>query len=211
MTPDFTAFGFWLVVCYLSGSIPWALLVGTLLVHKDVRNVGDGNPGTANVWKSGGWAPGMLSFILEVGKSLIPVYLAFLYIGNSSGIVSQMGLALIALAPILGHGWSPFLKFKGGKTLAAGWGSWMAITDGMAFPIGCVFLGLMHVVQRNHAITVTASLIAIFAVFMTLGMELHIVILGLVNMMIIVYKHREKYFEGIELRQWIIRIVEKNE
>ena len=198
------------MVCYLSGSIPWALLVGTLLVHKDVRNVGDGNPGTANVWKSGGWAPGMLSFILEVGKSLIPVYLAFLYIGNSSGIVSQIGLALIALAPILGHGWSPFLKFKGGKTLAAGWGSWMAITDGMAFPIGCVFLGLMHGFQSNHAITVTACLLSVMAVFMILDMEPYIVMLGFANLMTIIYKHRAEYFEGIILRPWIVRLLEKN-
>ena len=44
-------FAFWILVGFLSGSIPWSVLVGKFLAGLDVRSVGDGNPGSANVWK----------------------------------------------------------------------------------------------------------------------------------------------------------------
>ena len=58
----------WVSVGFVCGSIPWAVIVGKFLSHDDVRSVGDGNPGAVNAWKSGGWVPGMISMMLEIGK-----------------------------------------------------------------------------------------------------------------------------------------------
>ena len=66
----------WIMIGFVSGSVPWALLIGKAVVSKDIRTVGDGNPGAANVWKSGGWMVGMLSLVLEICKWLVPVHLA---------------------------------------------------------------------------------------------------------------------------------------
>ena len=187
----------------MSGSVPWALVVSKLISHKDVRNIGDGNPGVANAWKSGGWIPGMLSVGLELGKSIVPIYFAIMFLGQPTGLISHIGLALILLAPIVGHGWSPFLKFKGGKSLAASWGSWIAVTNGMALPVGCFFLALTHGFQKNHSVTVTLCLIGFIAVFALMGMELFLLLFSLGNISIVIYKHRGEYSEGLVLRNWI--------
>ena len=60
--------------------MPWAVIVGKIFLTKDVRKVGDGNPGAVNAWKSGGYAPGILSVTLEICKSLVPIYLAFSFV-----------------------------------------------------------------------------------------------------------------------------------
>lgn len=200
----------WIAVGFLCGSVPWAVLVGKLLVRDDVRTIGDGNPGAVNAWKSGGWVPGMISLILEIGKGLLPVYFAIQYIGQPSGAISQIGLALIAFAPVVGHGWSPFLQFKGGEALAPSWGSWMAITGGIAFPVGCVLLGLMHLFQRNHAITVTFCLFMFLAVFLPLQIQPYLVFFWVANMTVVVYKHRVEYSEEILARRWVIRLAGKS-
>ena len=181
--------------------------MGKLLVHEDVRSVGDGNPGATNAWKLGGWAPGALSLILELAKSLVPVYFATRYLGQPSGITAQVSIALVAIAPVVGHGWSPFLHFKGGKALAASWGSWIAITGGIAFPVGCVLLGLIHGFQKNHAITVTLCLILFLAVFLPLQMQSYIVLLWVANLAIIVWKHWAEYSDGFILRRWVLSVM----
>ena len=194
----------WIIIGFVSGSIPWAVLVGNLLVRKDVRSVGDGNPGAINVWKLGGWAPGVLSLVLEVAKSLVPVYLANRFLGQPSDFASHTSLALIAIAPIIGHGWSPFLRLKGGKALAASWGSWMAITGGLAFPIGCILLGLIHGIQKNNAVTVTLCLIGFLVVFLSLQMQLFIALFWVANISILLWKHRAEYSDGLIVRRWIL-------
>ena len=196
----------WIIIGFISGSVPWALLIGKALGGKDIRSVGDGNPGAANLWKLDGWAPGMLSVVLEVSKSLVPVYLANRYVGELSGPMSAGGLALLALAPVIGHGWSPFLRFNGGKALAASWGSWIAITGGIAVPAACIFLGFMHGLQRNHAITVTFCLVGFLVLFLPLLMEPYIIFFWVGNLVVIAYKHRFEYSKGFLLRSWVLRL-----
>ena len=88
----FTIFG------YLIGAIPFSYLVGKLFTRKDIRSVGDGNPGGTNVIKAGGVPTGLVAIALDIGKGFLPVYLAGL-----QGINSGWGMIPIVLAPILGH------------------------------------------------------------------------------------------------------------
>ena len=195
----------WVGIGFLSGSIPWALVIGKFISHKDVREVGDGNPGSVNAWKSGGWVPGLVSTVAEVNKSLLPVYFAMNHLGAPSTLWTQIGLALIAIAPILGHGWSPMLHFRGGKALAASWGSWIALTGGLAFPVALVTLGLLHGLQRSHAITVTTCVVVFLAVFFPMETELYLLLFWLANIALLIYKHRGEYSHGIVFRDWVSR------
>ena len=195
----------WIVIGFMSGSIPWAAITVKFISGKSVRDVGDGNPGATNAWKSSGWLVGMSVLILEIAKSFIPIYLAMILINDFSGMDGTILLSLIALAPILGHAWSPFLKFKGGKALAPSWGSWIAITNGMALPVGCFFLALMHGFQKNHSVTVTLCLIAFIAVFALMTMELFLLLFSLGNISVVIYKHRGEYSDGLVLRNWVYR------
>ena len=198
---DFVVF---IAIGFFSGAIPWALLIVRFFRQTDVRSVGDGNPGSVNAWKSSGFVLGILAVILEIGKAILPVYVAFSYIDQPSGITSQIGFSLVAIAPVIGHAWSPFLKFKGGKALAVTWGSWIAITGFLAFPVGCVVLALMHLIQKNHAITVTSCVVVFLLVFMPIQTELYLVLFWIINLGIIVFKHIGEYSDGFILRKSIL-------
>ena len=200
----------WIVIGFISGSVPWAVIVGKIFLTIDVRNMGDGNPGAVNAWKSGGYLPGILSVVLEICKSLVPVYFAKQYLDGFVSGWDQIGFAIVAFAPILGHAWSPFLRFKGGKALATTWGSWIGSTGGIAFPVGILVLGLMHVVQKNHAITVTVCLSGFLIVFMPFVRETGVLLFWLLNMGVVIYKHRYEYSAGVEFRGWISRMIGTN-
>ena len=193
----------WATICFFSGSVPWAVLIGTWFSKSDVRNIGDRNPGAANAWKLGGWIPGLLSVVLEVAKSLVPVYIALQLLGQPDGFVDQIGLTVILLAPVLGHAWSPFLKFRGGKALAVTWGSWIAITGGMAFPVALIVLGLIHTLQKNHAITVTFCLVGFLLIFLPLNVQYYLIMFWVSNLAVVMYKHGEEYSKGLMFRDWI--------
>ena len=116
----------WIVfvfVAFLCGSIPFSLWLGKLFLKVDVRHVGDGNPGAANVFKAGGRTIGLLSLLLDVTKAALPVGLAYHNLE-----IRGIPMVFIAIAPILGHDFSPFLRFRGGKGLAAALGVWIGLT-----------------------------------------------------------------------------------
>ena len=104
---------FWTLVGFLLGAIPFSLLMGRLFANKDIRTVGDGNPGGANAIKAGGLKAGLPAILLDIGKGFLPVFLAQKY-----GLTGW-SLVPVCLAPILGHAFSPFLRFHGGKALGA--------------------------------------------------------------------------------------------
>ena len=110
-------------IAFLCGSIPCSFWLGKFFLKVDVRQVGDGNPGAANVFKAGGKAIGVLSLVLDVTKAALPVGLAY-----HNMEIRGIPMLLIAVAPIIGHVFSPFLGFKGGKGIASALGVWIGLT-----------------------------------------------------------------------------------
>ena len=109
----------------------------------------------------------------------------------------------------MGHAWSPFLRFGGGKALASSWGVWIALTSGLAYPIGLVFLGFMHLLQNNHAVTVTLCLVGFILLFMPIIGSKDIFIFSMLNLGLILLKHRREYRNGIVFRGWIRKLTGK--
>jgi len=118
-----------LLAAYLIGSIPTSYLVGKLARGIDLREHGSGNLGATNAFRVLGWKIGVFVLICDVLKGAVPV-LVF------SGIVAErggFGLAkyniglLIGLAAIMGHIFTIFMKFKGGKGVAASMGVFLAL------------------------------------------------------------------------------------
>jgi glycerol-3-phosphate acyltransferase PlsY len=97
---------FWLGAC------PFSVWIGRWLLGKDIRAYGDGNPGAANVFRAGGRKAGVLAVILDVGKGTPFVILAHSFLGLPDFMVLAVGLSAI-----LGHAFSPILRFKGGKAI----------------------------------------------------------------------------------------------
>lgn len=121
---------------YLVGGIPFALLIGKWVKGIDLRTVGSGNLGATNVARSLGGKWAVLVFFLDFAKGLAAVGLAVWL--TPPAYHDVMGMAA-ALGAILGHVYSPYIKFKGGKGIAvsAGVGAmltpWSFLWGGIAF------------------------------------------------------------------------------
>lgn len=102
------------LIAFGLGSIPFSFLIGKLGLKKDIRTVGDGNPGGFNVLLAGGVAWGGLAIFLDAFKAALPVGLA-----THIFKFTDWELVIIAIAPVFGHAFSPVLRFKGGKAIAS--------------------------------------------------------------------------------------------
>ena len=104
-----------IVLAYLCGSIPTGIIL-TQRLGLDIRNMGSGNVGATNVARSAGKKVGLLTLLGDIIKGLVPVLLVgFFDLGETA-------LACAAVAALLGHLFSPFLGFSGGKGVATGLG-----------------------------------------------------------------------------------------
>lgn len=112
----------WTAIAFVAGSIPFSVLLGKFALGKDIRAYGDGNPGGTNVARAGGKVWGGIAILLDGIKAAIPVWLAFRVAG-----VDGLWLVPVALAPTLGHAYSPFLGFRGGKAIASTAGVWLGL------------------------------------------------------------------------------------
>ncbi|QAY65457.1 glycerol-3-phosphate acyltransferase [Paenibacillus protaetiae] len=128
---------------FISGSLMFSYWFG-LLAKKNIKTVGDGNPGALNLWKASGYKWGIAGLMLDFLKGYLP--LAAVMLG--SGYAGHYGMIPIAVAPIAGHAFSPFLKGKGGKAIAVTFGVWSAITWFEASLAYAVILAVMVAVTR---------------------------------------------------------------
>jgi glycerol-3-phosphate acyltransferase PlsY len=128
---------------YLLGSIPFGLLLAKLLGGADVRKAGSGNIGATNVARVAGLVAGMLTLILDAGKGAAAVLLA----GRLSN-ESATWMMIAALAALVGHCFSVWLKFKGGKGVAAAAGVFLVLCP-PAF-LGAVILFVLIVLLWRY-------------------------------------------------------------
>lgn len=114
---------FFTLIGLLSGSVMYSYSLPKFFKGVDVRDAApDRNPGGANAIRSAGIGIGLLCIALDVLKAFLPVYAAVTYAG-----VRGMELVPVAAAPVFGHAFSPFLKFHGGKSVSAFYGSMLAL------------------------------------------------------------------------------------
>ncbi len=109
---------------YLLGSIPFSWIVARLHGIPDIRRVGSGNPGATNVWRSAGAVAGLLAFAGDIVKGVAAILLgrALIERFGSGDLSADVILVLSALAAVLGHVYTVFLGFRGGKGVAVGLG-----------------------------------------------------------------------------------------
>jgi glycerol-3-phosphate acyltransferase PlsY len=184
------------LLAFTLGSIPFSVILTKLYKGKDVRSVGDNNPGATNAWKIGGSIFGMIVLLIEFSKAIIPIYIA-IHVGDITG----NNLILISVLPILGHGFSPFLKFKGGKALAVTAGMWLALFGIEAFLALFISLAIVWTIQKNDAWTVNLSHLALFLYGMTVDISNqyftlnNFLITWIIAAIFMVFKHRMELSE----------------
>lgn len=163
MTENFVLFLI-LIICYLIGSIPFGLILTKLFDNNDLRNIGSGNIGATNVLRTGNKTLALLTLILDLSKSFIPLFIFFkLYAHPITNnffnliIVDKIFLILVfGYFFVLGHCFPIWLKFKGGKGIATSLGVILSID----FFIGLCLLTIWILVFLIFKISSLSALIS---------------------------------------------------
>ncbi len=132
------------VLSYLLGSIPTGYLLVRLFCRQDIRSVGSGNIGATNVLRTGGKGLGAATFLLDMLKGCAAVWLGgLLGAGLMPSLPVRDAQALAALFAVLGHMFTCWLRFRGGKGVATGFGVFLVASPWSALAaIGVFFLVL---------------------------------------------------------------------
>jgi glycerol-3-phosphate acyltransferase PlsY len=187
---------------YAMGAIPFGLVVG-LLKGVDPRKAGSGNIGATNVGRLLGGRYFALVFILDMLKGMIPMLAAGVALRRAGTIGSSAYLLWLAVgfAAILGHMFSIFLKFKGGKGVATSAGVMLGLFPYFTIP-GLVALGAfilifmttryVSVASMSGAILFPIAYVAIGTLrrWSIFGDQLPLLVFAVVIAVLIVYKHR---------------------
>jgi acyl phosphate:glycerol-3-phosphate acyltransferase len=176
---------YWLlIVAFLLGALPLSVWV-THLAGKDPRAVGDKNPGATNALKAGGKWVGLAALMLDISKAAAPVGLAYQILG-----LDGPWMVAIALAPSLGHAYSPFLRFQGGKALATVLGAWIGLTLWDVPLIALAGITLWFILLKNSGRAVVLTLIGMAAyLYFARPEPLFLWILALQTILLL-WKHR---------------------
>jgi glycerol-3-phosphate acyltransferase PlsY len=173
------------IVAYLVGGIPFGLLIVRLKTGADVRNSGSGNIGATNVLRTTGPLAGILTLVLDAAKGLFAVWLADTL---THGDVFWMSFA--ALAVLLGHAFSPYLKFKGGKAVASFLGAFGYLTPVPVLVIVIIFL-IVTVMTRYLSLgSVSGAVLYPFACFIILHPEWPVLAAATGAAVLILWRHQ---------------------
>ncbi len=134
----------WLIIllAYLLGSTPTAYIAGRLLKGKDIRQMGDGNMGARNAFRELGAKVGIAIFFVDAAKGALAIYIA------QKANIPQVAILFTGAAAVVGHNWSVFIGFRGGRGESTTIGVLLAlITQPMLILAGPTVLTLF--IKRN--------------------------------------------------------------
>lgn len=193
MTPIFFLL---LAGAYLLGSVPFGILVGRVFFGVDPRTVGSGNIGTANSMRAFGRSGAAAVLIGDVLKGALPTFVATHVLGDSWAI------ACVALAAIVGHNWSVFLHFQGGKGVATTLGVIIALSFPAATAFGAVWLATAALTRYSSVASMLASA-AVPIALVLLKAPMPYVYCGIAALALVVWRHEaniRRLANGAELK-----------
>ena len=191
------------VIAYLIGSISFSYVFTKKIKHEDITQKGSGNPGTTNMLRSYGWALGLLTLLCALLKGVAATLIGIYFAGD-------MGMYIAAIAVIVGHNWSCYLKFKGGKGIATTTGVLLVILPLQTVIIfsTCVFIVyLTKIMSIGSLIGLVASAVVPFIMFPgNTPLHITVVIIALLG----IWSHRENIKRLSENRENKLHISKKS-
>jgi glycerol-3-phosphate acyltransferase PlsY len=176
--------GVLLVLCgYVLGSVPTGFLAGRAR-GVDVRQAGSGNIGVANVLRTAGRWPAVITMAGDMLKGFAPVFLARLVTGN------EWVVAAVALAAVVGHCWPIFLRFKGGKAVATGAGTTIALAPVVGLGL-FAFWWAVVLVSRYTSLGAISVMVLTPVVFFLTGQPAPYVLYTVIGGALVLWRHRE--------------------
>lgn len=189
-----------MIFAYLLGSIPFSFILGKMLQGIDLRKYGSGNVGATNALRVLGWKTGVAALLLDMLKGFGAVILARVIIPDNNLILITAGFIAI-----LGHMFTVFLRFKGGKGVATSAGVFAALIP-VTFIITLLFFILLIAITRYVSLgSLTAALVLVltqgYFTFRDGVRDPEFLVLALIVSLFIFIKHRtniKRLWEGTE-------------
>ena len=173
-----------LIFAYLLGSIPNGLIFGRLIWKVDLRKVGSGNIGATNAWRVIGKPAGLLIFALDFLKGLLAVFIAQDFSGE------PVLMIFAGLTAILGHSFSAFLKFRGGKGVATGLGVIAMLMPKITAIVFLIWLVIVFLTRYVSLGSIVASVfVPLLAIFFAEPIEF--ILFGALAAVFITLRHKE--------------------
>jgi len=170
-----------LLYSYFLGSIPFGLILTKIFLDQDIRNIGSGNIGTTNVLRTGKKSLAIATLILDILKAYVSVIITLIYFNNL--------IYFSALICFIGHIFPIWLKFRGGKGVAA----YLGIIFALSFKFGIIFSITWILISFLFKYSSLASMIGALIVF-AYSIILNNTTLSIflfITFIIILYTHRE--------------------
>jgi acyl phosphate:glycerol-3-phosphate acyltransferase len=188
--------GFILIfVSYIIGSIPVGVVVSRLWSGLDIRTVGSQNIGATNVTRSVGRMAGAITLAGDVLKGILPVWFAKSIIGIDAD--ADVWIAFVGISAFLGHTYSLFLRFKGGKGVATGLGVFLATAPLAVLPSLGIFFGMVAVWRYVSLASMVAAL-AFPAFEILFGYHYSHILVGIVVAVLIVVRHSDNIMRLVQ-------------
>jgi glycerol-3-phosphate acyltransferase PlsY len=188
---------------FILGAVPFSVIIGRLFLRKNIRDYGDGNPGSVNVFRAGGQKAGFLAVVLDIVKGVPFVFLAYAWLH-----LPDLSVVIVAMSAVLGHAFSPFLRWHGGKAVAISFGVLLGLPQHdillayMAFVIaGCLFV-------ENDSWVVVLGAAATLAYVAITGEPYEIIILLSFILVLFIYKYFDTLHSLPRLHGRLIRWLE---
>ncbi|MBQ3943366.1 MAG: glycerol-3-phosphate 1-O-acyltransferase PlsY [Elusimicrobia bacterium] len=184
----------YLILSYLCGAIPFGYIVGKIFKHTDIRTVGSGNTGATNVYRTSKTL-GILTLFLDMLKGFIPVY--FVTLINPT---SHLTVIAVALVTILGHIFTVFLNFKGGKGVATACGVFLAINPLAVLICFLAFAIILAVFKYVSLASITAALMLPVSLYIFNSAPEIVIFASLISVLVIVrhFSNIKRLLNGTE-------------
>lgn len=167
---------------YLLGSIPFGYLVGKYWKGINILEHGSGNIGFTNVLRTLGWPPALVVLLGDIGKGALAAWIGLKAGGEPFGILG-------GITALLGHSFSVFLRFRGGKMVATGLGVLIVLAPGVAVVAAVIWLSTIFLTRYVSLASILAAIglfPSMFAFNESTGMKVFLAVAGI----FVIYRHR---------------------
>ena len=175
-----------IVIAYLLGGIPFGLIIVKLMTGGDVRTSGSGNIGATNVMRTTGPLAGILTLLLDAAKGCFSVWLADRLTGGS-----MLWMSMAALAVLLGHVFSIWLRFSGGKAVASFTGAFGYLAPLPLLAVLILFVVLLIWTRRLSLGSVVAAGLFPIACWMILHPDWPLLFAATASAVLVIWRHRD--------------------
>ena len=188
MTNSLLQLGLTVIVAYILGSIPTGYIIVKTKTGDDIRTIGSGSTGATNVKRVLGKKWFFITLLLDAFKGALPVVLAQLFV--TAGAKFGLAPVLAAIAVIIGHSKPCFLNFKGGKSVASGVGTILALNWMVGVIIAIIWGTVTYTTKYVSVGSIIALFISPFLMYLFHAPIAYIVYCAL-GAIYIIYLHRE--------------------